>query len=276
MDNLEPSSSASAATTLTGVLLRALPYREADLVLHLFSSERGRVGLLARGARQSKRRFIGATSGFVLARFTVAPGKSQDLWVAQSAEVLQQWDVLASDVGAFAHAHYVLELVHELLPEGQPEPALLDLLVDYFDELATRGASSSVLRYVEHQVLDIAGTPPQLEQCVRCGGELDRKAGFLASHGGALCAVCIDGEGPRPGLRPYPMAVRSYLLAIRACSEVSAARELDAAPTDVRLAARDMLVGMITHLAPRPLRTLEFISKMSSALRRNPVSKPKP
>nr|MBP9086662.1 DNA repair protein RecO [Kofleriaceae bacterium] len=162
---------------MTGVLLRALPYRDADLVLHLFSSERGRVGLLARGARRSKRRFVGATSGFVLARFTIAPGKSSDLAVAASAEVLRQWDALATDVGAFAHANYVLELVHELLPEGQPEPVLLALLVDYFDELLVRGASSSVLRYVEHSVLDIAGTPPQLEQCVRCDGELDRNAG---------------------------------------------------------------------------------------------------
>ena len=275
MDN-DRSASSAAATTVTGILLRALPYRDADLVLHLFSSERGRVGLLARGARRSKRRFIGATSGFVLARFTVAPGKSQDLGVAESAEVMQQWDGLASDVGAFAHANYVLELVHELLPEGQAEPALLQLLVDYFDELLARGASSSVLRFVEYNVLEITGTPPQLEQCARCGGELGRKAGSLPSGGGALCSACVEMEGPRPGLRSYPPAVRDYLLAIRACPDVTAARDLDAAPELVRLAARELLVGMITHVAPRPLRTLEFIAKMSSALRRNPASKAKP
>ncbi len=257
------------------MLLRAVPYRDADLILHIFSVEHGRVGLLARGARRSKRRFVGATSGFVLARFTVGSGKSQDLRVAESAEVMQQWEALALDVGAFAHANYVLELVHELLPEGHPEPTLVELLVQYFDELLARSASSSVLRFVEYTVLDIAGNAPQLDQCVRCAGDIDGKAGFMASRGGALCAACVIIEGPRPGLRRYPTAVQDYLLAIRAGEDVAHVRNLDQASDDARLAARDLLVAMVTHLAPRPLRTLEFIAKMSSALRRNPATPPK-
>ncbi|MBP9088647.1 MAG: hypothetical protein KBG15_21165, partial [Kofleriaceae bacterium] len=109
-----------------------------------------------------------------------------------------------------------------------------------------------------------------------CDGELDRNAGFAPTRGGALCSACIDVDGLGLGGRRYPPAVRTYLLAIRACPDVTAARDLDSAPELARLVARDLLVGMITHVAPRPLRTLEFIAKMSSALRRNPTSKPKP
>src|ERR671922_552532 len=40
-----------------GVILRSLRYGEADRILHLYTSDRGRVGAIAKGVRKTKSRF---------------------------------------------------------------------------------------------------------------------------------------------------------------------------------------------------------------------------
>ena len=39
------------------VVLRSLRYSEADRILHLYTSERGRIGAIAKGIRKTKSRF---------------------------------------------------------------------------------------------------------------------------------------------------------------------------------------------------------------------------
>jgi recombinational DNA repair protein (RecF pathway) len=107
----------------------------------------------------------------------------------------------------------------------------------------------------------------QLQQCLHCGANVDGAASFVSVLGGALCKVCAT-SAPAKGMRTYPLAVQQYMMATRDSADFTELRQLDRVAEATRLHARDLLVTMITHIAPRPLRSLEFIAKMSSALRR--------
>src|SRR6266446_4650237 len=50
---------ASRSYTTDAVVLRSIRFGEADRVLHLYTSERGRVGAVAKGVRKTKSRFGG-------------------------------------------------------------------------------------------------------------------------------------------------------------------------------------------------------------------------
>src|SRR5262245_56431581 len=118
------------------MVLRATPFGEADLIVALFTAEHGRLSALARGARRAQRRFAGAVGLLGLGRSDVRPRARAALWRLDSATVVREWTALAGDVAAVAHTSYGVELVRELLPAEQPEPAALALLVELHETLA--------------------------------------------------------------------------------------------------------------------------------------------
>lgn len=249
-----------------------MPYGEADQVATVYTRAHGRITALARGARRSKRRFGAALGHLVVSQLGLRPRSRGELWTLESAEILEDFTALAADVGGFAHASYALELVRELTPAEVPEPALLELVIELHRALVAAGPSAAVLRAFELHLLDVLGSAPILDACVACGraDEIDEPGTvFDPGRGGVVCPRCAPASRG-PAVRPLPAGARAYLLAART-GELAAARALDADDEAARVdhvAARDAMLGMLQHLLGRPLKTLEFLGKMSAARRR--------
>ncbi|MEZ4359056.1 MAG: DNA repair protein RecO [Kofleriaceae bacterium] len=258
--------SARAATSTLGVLLRSQPYRDADLIVTLFTEALGKVSALARAARRSQRRFAGALGALVLGSFQLTRAPRSELWTLETATAERSWLELSGDMAAVAHASYVLELTRELLPAEAPEPSVLALILELWDALR-EGPSPAALRLVEWRLLAAAGTPPALEVCAACGAALDDEPVCLFDprRGGAMCRRCA-AEGRGAGARVLSTDARRYLASLASAETIAAARALEAAaPVDAadRAAARDAMIAMIQVLVPRPLKTVEFIAKVS-------------
>jgi DNA repair protein RecO (recombination protein O) len=254
-----------------GLILRLVPYGEADQVATLYTRTHGRITALARGARRSKRRFGGALGHLVVSQLGLRPRTRGEMWTLESAQIVQDFTGLATDVAAFAHTGYAIELLMSLTPAEAPQPELLDLVVALHDALRA-GASAAVLRAFELHLLDLLGSAPVLDACARCGTieELDgRGVVFDPEKGGVVCPRCApDSRGP--AVRPLPAGARALLLAARAADRFDDARALDPADDGARVdhaAARDAMLSMITHLVGRPLRAVEFIAKLQTAAR---------
>ena len=248
-----------------GLVLRATPYRDADLVLALYTAGHGRITALARGARGSRRRFSGALGLLVLARYRVRPPARGEMWSLDSAEVVREWTRLATDLGTFAHAGYAIELLRELAPAEAPDPRLLALVIALFDCLAAAGPSPAALRAFELALLSEIGSAPVLDACVACGSpEAIAAPGvvFDPGRGGMVCAGCAPGSLGM-GVRPLAEPARRYLADAQGRAPAEAVA-LDAAmdPHD-RVAARDALHAMIGGLLGHGLRSVEFIAKLA-------------
>ncbi|HMG53963.1 MAG TPA: DNA repair protein RecO [Kofleriaceae bacterium] len=255
-----------------GVVLRTTPLRESDLLVVLYTDRHGRISAVARGARKSRRRFAGALSLLVLARYRLGRQPRGELWGLEAADVVREWTRLSSDVVAVAHASYVAEPVDALLPAEAPDPVALDIIVALWDALAAGGPSPGALRAVEFALLDLAGHRPAIDRCAACGGELGPGAVFDPRRGGAICRSCA-GSSRNPGVRPYEPATQDYLAAVVDHEGPLAARAVDADPRFAaadRSAARDAMVAMVTGLVGRPLRSLEYLAKLGAAGRRSP------
>jgi DNA repair protein RecO (recombination protein O) len=254
-----------------GVVLRATPLRESDLLVTLFTDTHGRISAVARGARRSQRRFAGGLSMLVLARYQLGRRPRGDLWSLESAEIVREWTQLATDVVAVAHASYVAELIGGLLPAELPEPHALDLVVGLWDALAAGGPSPGALRAVELALLDLAGHRPAIDHCAACHAHtLDDGAVFDPERGGAICRPCA-AHSRGPGVRPFDPATRGYLGAVAAHDTPLAARAVDGDPRFAaadRWAAREALVAMVVSRVGKPLRSLEYLAKLGAAGRR--------
>jgi DNA repair protein RecO (recombination protein O) len=252
-----------------GVVLRTAPLRESDLLVTLYTDTHGRVTAVARGARKSQRRFIGALSLLVLGRYELGRRPRGELWSLASADVVREWTRLSSDVIAVAHASYVAEVVAELLPAEAPEPDVLDRIIALWDVLADGVPSPGALRATELALLELAGHGPAIEQCAACGGALDDGALFDPTRGGAICRRC-GGHSRGAGVRPFAAPTREYLTTIRALDTAQAARAVDVDPRFTaadRAAGRDALVAMVSDLVGKPLRSLAYLAKLGAAAR---------
>lgn len=249
-----------------GVVLRTTPLRESDLLVVLYTDVHGKISAVARGGRRSQRRFAGALSLLVLAKWELGRKPRGELWSLEGAEIVREWTALSSDVVAVAHASYVAELVGALLPAESPDPHALDVIVALWDSLAAGGPSPGALRAVELALLEIAGHRPAIDQCAACGETaLASGAVFDPARGGAICRRCAAASRG-PGVRPLDPRTRAYLRAVVELDTSTAARAVDTDPQFTqadRHAARDALVGMVTSLVGKPLRSLEYIAKLS-------------
>ncbi len=257
-------------TSPLGVVLRTTPLRESDLLVVLYTDTHGRVSAVARGARRSQRRFAGALSLLVLAKYELKRTRGE-LWNLEGADIVREWTSLSSDVVAVAHASYVAELVGALLPPEAPDPRALELIVALWDALAGGGPSPGALRSIELALLELAGHQPAIDQCAACGStDLESGAVFDPLRGGAICRSCA-AISRAPGVRPFDPSTRAYLTAVISLETPAAARAVDTdprfAPAD-RAAARDATIAMVQTLVGRPLRSLEYIAKLGAAGRR--------
>lgn len=177
---------------VNAIVLRRMDLGETDRILRLLAREAGRVDAVAKGARRGTSKLSGATELFTHSRMLLATGKSLD--IVSQCEIKESFPVLRQDLHALARATYFCELVEKLMEEREPNADVFDLLLSglYLLQRAQKTNSDPdvIVHAFELRLLAERGYRPELDRCVKCGGELGgRRVAFSPSLGGALCAA---------------------------------------------------------------------------------------
>lgn len=189
--------------TSDALLLRRVPYGEADLILTFFTEARGVLSAAARAARKSVKRF-GALEPLHLLRVTLEDRPGADLGHLVEAQIVRPRLGLLADLQRIDAASIALQWVRRASPHRVAEPTLWDDLNALLDELDTGEDPALVRAHLAAmglRLLQAAGWGLELAACVRCGRECDPEATACidASRGGLVCRAC---GGARVILRP--------------------------------------------------------------------------
>ncbi len=117
-----------------GIVLRRYPLRESDLIVRVLSEKKGKITAIARGAKRSKRRFLGGLDLFDCGSFELrSPRAGSELFIIQALTNQTPWTNLRKSYLPFSLASYALELTDLLAREGDPDshaylPPLIHLL----------------------------------------------------------------------------------------------------------------------------------------------------
>lgn len=156
-------------------LLRAVDYRDHDRIVTLLTREHGAIGVMARGARRSRKRFGGALEPFQRVAITWKPGRG--LGTLAEAVVRRSHPVLLGSLAKLRVAGEATAFVRTLCAEGQAEPVVFDELDRFFAHLGAAGetaASSGAPLGSDVAALGLAfrmrllglfGASPELEVC---------------------------------------------------------------------------------------------------------------
>jgi DNA repair protein RecO (recombination protein O) len=148
----------------TGIVLRQLNLGEADRLLTLYTQDRGKLRLTAKGIRKSKSRKVGSLELFNLVEVLVAQGKN--LGLITEAGVLENFNQWRRNLIKVAVAHYFCELVDRLTPEEQSNEKIFDLLKESLSALIEIDNLKNLVRQFEENLLDELGfgVPAEIRQ----------------------------------------------------------------------------------------------------------------
>jgi len=182
------------------LLVRSVPYGEADVVATFFTEVEGKVAAMVRGARRSTKRFGGTLEPMheLVVRFE---DRGRELCVLKEARIGRAREGIVSSLASMEMAGRALRWVRHVCPAKTPEPAAwleLRALLDSLDS----GVADECARLVVFGVrlLSDVGYGLEFERCVRCAKPCPegRSAFVDASGGGIVCVSCGGAERTMP------------------------------------------------------------------------------
>jgi DNA repair protein RecO (recombination protein O) len=179
------------------VVLRSIRYGEADRVLHLYSSTRGRIGAIAKGSRRPRSRFGGRLEPFFRLDLVLHEGRGE-LATVTSAHTVAGHSRLRASGPALMAAARGCDAVLRLLDSAEANPPAYNLLCRYLALLDGEGgegdgaAGPATALAFRLKLALAAGFAPELAFCARCH-EAERLVAFSGEAGGVVCAACERG-----------------------------------------------------------------------------------
>ncbi len=249
--------------TTSAVLIRRIAYGDYDLILTFFSIDRGKISLIAKSAKKSKKRFAGILEPFSALELVGILPKRKGLPVLQEAVLLHPFPAIRKSIIKTAYASYWTELVNAWMEEGQPQKDLYRLLTEALHQLDAGllpEAGISILFQI--RFIAMAGLLPNLTDCNTCGTIVDQiqqdRIHFDLAKGGLVCKKCC----PNPDGRMLGLARGTIKnLVWMSKSDLEKAKR-------VRLSAQAVCEGldMLEHFVPyhvgKKLKSLSFLKQV--------------
>lgn len=241
------------------VVLRHSDFGEADRLLALYTRQRGKIRVLAKGARKIASRKAGHIEPFTHVKLQLALGR--EAFILTQADTVDAYLPLRDDLILTSQASYVIELLDRFTYEDDTENStIFRLLTETLTRLASNTDPWLVLRYYEMRLLDQLGFRPQLFECVNCGREIKAEDQFFSFRaGGAICPRCGQGL---PNLHRISIEALKYLRHFQRSSFSEAARAKPDA--DVQRETESLMQGYFTYLLERELNTPGFLKKIKA------------
>ena len=239
-----------------GLTLKKTPLGEADLVVTLFTKDRGKLRAAAKGARRTSSKLMGHLEPLTQVRLSLAQGRNLD-YITQ-AQVIESFANLKQDLGAITKGLYLAELVDGFGSEASSNQLLYQLAVEVLESIGQDPESEWPLRFFEVHLLRLSGFMPELYQCVECQRSLspgDHR--FSPTLGGTLCLIC------QPlGAQVQPLSLRVLkVLRLLHRSPLPSVIGLKVDPT-LEYELKSVLGGTVRYWLDKEIRSNSFLERL--------------
>jgi DNA repair protein RecO (recombination protein O) len=238
------------------IVLRRADFGEADRLLTVFTPIRGKLRLVAKGARKPSSRKSGHVELFSHGQFLVAVGR--DLDIITQAETLEPFLALRQDLLRTTYAYYVAELADAFTAERDENRPLFDLIKDALGWLCSAEDLMLLARYYEIHLMGLVGYQPQLFVCGSCRKLLEPEVNYLsAADGSVYCRRCGYDRGGTAELSVNALKVLRFLQS----REWETCRLLHLSPASQAELER-MMHHYLTYHLERKLKSVDFIHRL--------------
>jgi DNA repair protein RecO (recombination protein O) len=246
------------------IVLRQRKLGEADKIVTLFSSYRGKVDAVAKGIRRTRSRLGGHLEPLTHGSYLLAEGR--DLDIITQAETIEGFPTLRSDLERVSRGLYCAELVDRLLPDRSEANPAFRLLLATLERLDREIEIDQAVRFFEMRRLDELGYRPQLETCSVCSSKIEPVENFWSNGAGGV--VGPECSQKITEYRPLTVNALKVLRLLQRASFAEVARVRIAG--DLAEELEGCLAGHIEYVLERQVKSAGFVA----TLRRNQAPTP--
>ncbi|MBR1689445.1 MAG: DNA repair protein RecO [Oscillibacter sp.] len=195
---------------IRGIVLRETETREADKILTLLTDQRGKISVIARGARRKSCRYAACAQALVYSEWTLY--QKGEWYYANEGATVELFAGLRTDLDAMALGFYFAELTEAVTTEEAPAGPLLRHLLNGLYALSTLKKPPALVKSAfELKLLSLAGYEPLADACAYCGNEEPEEPMLDVVQGVVRCKSCGGGGAAAPLCRDSLAALRRIL-----------------------------------------------------------------
>lgn len=238
------------------IVLKHSNYGEADRFLSLYTRQRGKLRVIAKGVRKMHSRKAGHVEPFTRVSLQLATGRNVN--IVSQAESLDSYVNLRDDLALVGYGSYVVEILDKFTYEEEENSAIFRLTADTLARLNQGEEAELVVRYYEIRLLELLGFRPELHQCVVSEVEIQAEDQYFSAKLGGVVSP-KHGKGLE-GAMPVSMEALKYMRHFQRSSYQDATRA-----QVVPMVQRELEVLMqhyITYLLERGLNSPSFLRRV--------------
>lgn len=176
---------------IKGLVLKTIQRTDSDRLIVLFTVERGKITVCAKGSRSAKSKILPCIEPFSYSEFVLYE-KDGFFWIKEGL-LLENFYAIREDVKKLALASYICEVLDLTVYENMEEPELLRLGLNALYAIATDLRSLQVIKAVfEMRSAMLLGLAPNVERCAKCGNKTAPQFYFSLPDGEIVCSRCRE------------------------------------------------------------------------------------
>lgn len=236
------------------LVLRVSDVGESDRVLTLLTADYGVIRAFANRAKKMNNKMQAATQSLSYGEFNIYSGKNS--YIINSATVKEVFFGLRQDIEMLSLAQYFCSLAIDIIPEGEPAPQSLRVILNSLSFLQSGRRTARFLKAVtELKLISLAGYAPNLLKCASCSNDNISEATLDITKGRIYCQNCSHaGKKITPGVLT---AMRHVSL-----SPVDRIYSFSLSERDEKLFA-EVCETYLLSMTGKSYKTLEFYKSLS-------------
>ncbi|MFP4228947.1 MAG: DNA repair protein RecO [Salinivenus sp.] len=228
------------------VVLRSLDYGETSQIATLFTRKRGKMSVMAKGARRPKTPFGATLQPMAYSQVVFYYKPTRTLQILSESSHVESFHRLREDLERITVGLRIVELVDALMEEEDPQPAVFELVVQVLRRLNGADARAANLwPYTQLRLAQLLGIAPSIE---RANVEAVDEEGLLSKADGGVYPADAAPAAPRRASR---QALRAY--AVFAKADLGTALRMELTPevrAEVEALVRDFFQYHVEEAYP--------------------------
>lgn len=178
----------------SGIVLRSTDTKETDKILTVLTPDRGKIAVIARGARRKNSRLAASCQLLAYSELTIY---QRGNWCyLDEACTIELFDGVRQDFELLSLASYFAELTETLTDADDASPEVLSLLLNALYALGTLQKDPQLVKPAfELRLMALSGFEPLADGCAVCGRPEPEQPMLDVTQGVVHCAGCKQMGG---------------------------------------------------------------------------------
>ncbi|MFC1479003.1 DNA repair protein RecO [Planctomycetota bacterium] len=242
--------------TATVFLLRKISFRNTSYIVDVLTRNRGRVSLIAKGARREKSGFFGRLD-YCSKLEIVYIDKKEAMGVLTECDIIDYFPEIHRSRRRLGCSMLFARLIREFVEAQEAGCDLFDLCSSFFSDMHSCDEKEIITIYLKSVLvlLDLTGFRPDVTSCAVCGVKTEDAAPliFNTEESEMVCRTCLSEKKEKKYLE---LSLKSCII-IKALQAMEHADDINSSEQDIWPVER-FLLEFASSILHKDLRQLSL------------------